>query len=174
MKAIFLDIDGVIATPTSVRLNYLLGRNPTNQWYDLVALTYLGRLVRETGAVVVLTSTWREDLAHPNPLSTAIMDNLFAQLQDAGAPVADVTPKLVGADRSAEIGAWLDQHPCSSYVILDDLARFDDRPEVCDGHLVLIQESDGIRYQHFYQALNLLSGATEQEAQLMSAHSSCQ
>ncbi len=156
MKAIFLDIDGVIATPTSVRLNYLLGRNPTNQWYDFVALSYLRRLVSETGAIVVLTSTWREDLQHPNPLSKAIMDNLFAQLEEVGAPVSDVTPKLEGADRSAEIGAWLDEHPCEAYVIIDDLARFDDRPEVCNGHLVLIEQSDGIGYQHFYRALEML------------------
>lgn len=158
MKAIFLDIDGVIATPTSVRLNYLLGRGPTNQWYDSVSLSYLGRLAQETKATVVLTSTWREDLTHPNPLSKAIMDNLFAQLAAAGAPVCDATPKLVGHDRSAEIGAWLDEHPCEAYVILDDLACFEERPEVSAGHLVLIEESDGIRYQHFYRALALLQG----------------
>lgn len=156
MKAIFLDIDGVIATPTSVRLNYLLGRGPTNQWYDGVALTYLGRLVGQTGATVVLTSTWREDLAHENPLTKAIMDNLFAQLEAAGAPVGDLTPVLREADRSAEIGAWLDAHPCEHYVIFDDLARFEDRPEVVEGHLVLIEQSDGIRYQHARQALAML------------------
>lgn len=156
MKAIFLDIDGVIATPTSVRLNYLLGRNPTNQWYDFVSLTYVGRLVKETGALVVISSTWREDLEHPNPLSRAIMDNLFAQLEEVGAPVSDVTPKLVGSDRSAEIGAWLDEHPCEAYVIFDDLARFDDRPEVREGHLIRIEESDGIQPRHFYQARELL------------------
>ena len=51
MKAIFLDIDGVIATPTSVRLNYLLGRGPDRQRFDTVSLAYLQRLVTETGAV---------------------------------------------------------------------------------------------------------------------------
>ncbi len=158
MKAIFLDIDGVIATPTSVRLNYLLGRGPANQWYDGVALAYLGRLVGQTGATVVLTSTWREDLAHENPLTKAIMDNLFAQLETAGAPVSDLTPVLREADRSAEIGAWIDAHPCERYVIFDDLARFEDRPEVVEGHLVLIEQSDGIRYQHARQALAMLQG----------------
>lgn len=156
MKAIFLDIDGVIATPSSVRLNYLLGRDPTNQWYDGVALTYLGRLVEQTGAVVVLTSTWREDLEHQNPMTKAIMDNLFAQLKAVGAPVSDLTPVLREADRSAEIGAWLDAHPCEHYAIFDDLARFEDRPEVVESHLVLIQDSEGIRYQHARQALAML------------------
>lgn len=158
MKVIFLDIDGVIATPTSVRLNYLLGRGPANQWYDGVALTYLGRLVAQTGACVVLTSTWRRDLEHENPLVKAIMDNLFAQLAEAGAPVASMTPVLFDADRSAEIGAWLDANPCDSYVIFDDLACFNDRPEVADGHLVLIAESDGIRHQHYQRAREILQG----------------
>ncbi len=157
MKAIFLDIDGVIATPTSVRLNFLLGRGPTNQRYDFVALTYLGRLVRETGSIIVLTSTWREDLDHPNPFTQEVMKNLYAQLAEVGAPVSDVTPVLGIGDRSAEVGAWLDAHPCESYVIIDDLAEFEERPEVVKDHLVIVEDSEGIRYKHFYRALSILS-----------------
>ena len=157
MKAIFLDIDGVIATPTSVRLNWLLGRGPTNQFYDSIALTYLGRLVQETGAVVVLTSTWREDLDHPNPFTQAVMANLYAQLKAAGAPVFGPTPVLHTGDRSDEVAAWLDKHPCEAYVIFDDLATFESRRDVTDGHLVIVEDSEGIRYQHFYRALELLT-----------------
>ena len=156
MKVIFLDIDGVIATPTSVRLNYLLGRGPDTQWYDAVALGYVGRLVRETDAQVVLSSNWRADLGSPDPFMEAIMDNLFAQLADAGAPVSDTTPVCLGHDRSVEVGAWLDAHPCEAYVIFDDLACFEERPEVAPGHLVLIEESDGIRWQHYRAAREIL------------------
>ena len=158
MRALFLDIDGVIATPTSVRLNYLLGRPVDRQWYDQVALDYLGRLVTETGAVVVLTSNWRHDLSSTDELMLAIMDNLLAQLAAVGAPMFDATPSLLGHDRSAEVGAWLDAHPCETYAILDDLACFEERPEVARGHLVLIEESDGIRWQHYRQALAILQG----------------
>lgn len=162
MKAIFLDIDGVIATPTSVRLNYLLGRGPETQWYDLVSLTYLGRLVSETSAVVVLTSNWRHDLGSSNDLVEAIMTNLYDQLAAAGAPVYDTTPVCYDTDRSGEIAAWLDKHPCEAYAIIDDLARFDDRPDIAEGHLVLIPESDGIRHQHFYQAREILGASWPQ------------
>ena len=157
MKAIFLDIDGVVATPTSVRLNYLLGRGPDRQWYDTIALSYLGRLVAEHDAVVVLTSTWRRDLESENDFARAIMDNLLAQLEAAGAPMGDVTPVLAGHDRSAEIAAWLDAHPCEAYVIFDDLAGFAERPDVVCGHLVLIEESDGIRWQHYLRASEILA-----------------
>lgn len=163
MKAIFLDVDGVIATPTSVRLNYLLGRGPCSQWYDLVALTYLGRLVAETGAVVVLSSNWRRDLDSGDSLLADIMQNLLRQLEEAGAPMYDATPTCLGHDRSVEIGAWLDAHPCERYVIFDDLACFEERPEIPDGHLVLIEESEGIRYPHFWKALDILGGSRSQE-----------
>ena len=156
MKAIFLDIDGVIATPTSVRLNYLLGRGPDRQWYDGIALSYVSRLVQETGAKVVLTSTWRTDLESDNPFLKAIMDNLLVQLEEVGAPVFDATPRIYETDRSGEVAAWLDAHPCTSYVIFDDLACFHDRADVTDGHLVLIEESDGIRWQHYLQAREIL------------------
>ena len=157
MKAIFLDIDGVIATPASVRKNYMLGRTPENQLYDSVALMYVGRLVELTGAIVVLASTWREDLDTIDPYLRAIIDNLCRQLEAVGAPISDVTPRLPGGDRSAEIGAWLDAHPCDAWVILDDLARFEERPEVCGRHLVIIDDSEGIRHQHFLRALDALS-----------------
>lgn len=156
MKAIFLDIDGVIATPTSVRLNYLLGRRVDNQWYDGVSLSYLGKLVAQTGAVVIISSTWRRDATSQNPMVQAIMQNLLDQLEDAGAPVFDMTPVLPGADRSEEIGAWLDAHPCDAYVIFDDLASFDVRPDVCEGHLVIVEDSEGIRWQHYHRALDVL------------------
>lgn len=157
MKAIFLDIDGVIATPTSVRLNYLLHRRVDTQWYDAVALSYLGRLVAQTKAVVVLSSTWREDLESEDPFMRAIMTNLTDQLAQAGAPMTDCTPQLPGIDRSGEVGAWLDAHPCEAWAIIDDLARFEDRPEVVEGHLVLVEDSEGIRYRHYRQALGILS-----------------
>ena len=155
VKVIFLDIDGVIATPTSVRLNYLLNRGPERQWYDGVALSYLGRLVAQTGAQVVLSSNWRSG-TDGSPLEQEIMRNLFNQLEAVGAPVSDSTPHIFDGDRSCEVGAWLDEHPCEAWVIFDDLACFQDRPEVAQGHLVLIEESDGIRYQHFRQALQIL------------------
>ena len=156
MKAIFLDIDGVIATPTSVRNNYLEGREPTEYRYDSMSLAYVGRLVERTGAVVVLSSTWREDLDTADPYLRAIMDNLCRQLEEVGAPVADVTPRVLGGDRSSEVAAWLEAHPCEGWVIIDDLARFELRPDVCEGHLVIIEDSEGIRQQHYLRALDAL------------------
>jgi len=160
LKAIFLDIDGVIATPSSFRMNAALAREPQDYRYDRMSLAYLGQLVARTQAVVVLSSSWREDLDTRDPLLAAIVANLLRQLEAVGAPLYDVTPRLAWGDRSAEIGAWLDAHPCEAYAIIDDRARFEERPEVVEGHLVLIENSDGIRQQHFARALAML-GDTE-------------
>lgn len=156
MKAVFLDIDGVIVTPESMRKSYLLGREPENQLYDGIALMYLGRLVQLTGAVVVLASTWREDLDTKDPVLRAIVDNLRRQLECVGAPLYDVTPRVLGGDRSSEVAAWLDANPCEAWAIIDDRARFEQRPDVCGSHLVLVEDSNGIRQEHFTRALAAL------------------
>lgn len=156
MKALFLDIDGVIATPASMQKSYMLGREPENMLYDSIALMYVGRLVELTGAKVILSSTWREDLDTKDPTLRAIVDNLCCQLEAIGAPLYDVTPKVLGGDRSSEIGAWLDENPCEGWAIIDDRACFEKRPDVCEGHLVIIEDSGGIRHQHYLQALTAL------------------
>ena len=157
MKALFLDIDGVIATPASMRKSYALGREPEDMLFDTMALMYVGRLVERTGAKVVLSSSWREDLDSNDPLLRAIVDNLCRQLETVGAPLFDVTPKVLGGDRSTEIGAWLDAHPCEAWAILDDRATFEQRPDVCEGHLVLVEDSNGVRHPHYLKALAALS-----------------
>lgn len=156
MKAIFLDIDGVVSTVASMRKSYAMGREPEDMLYDTMALVYVGRLAKLTGAKVVLSSTWREDLDTKDPTLRAIIDNLCRQLEAVGAPLYDVTPKVLGGDRSSEISAWLEENPCEGWVILDDRARFEQCPDVCEGHLVRIEDSGGIRHQHYLQALNAL------------------
>lgn len=156
MKAIFLDIDGVIATRDSMTASFERDLEPHEIEYDHRSLTYLGFIVAQTGAIVVLSSSWRADLNSGSAFIEAIVNNLLDQLAAAGAPISDATPMIGGTDRSYEIGAWLDEHPCEAYVIIDDRARFELRPEVADGHLVIIEDSNGIRASHVAQALRIL------------------
>ena len=156
MKAIFLDIDGVIATRDSMTASFERDLEPHEMEYDRRSLKYLGAIVAQTGAIVVLSSSWRADLNSGSTFIEAIVDNLLNQLAAAGAPISDATPMIGGTDRSYEIGAWLDEHPCEAYVIIDDRARFELRPEVAEGHLVIIEDSNGIRASHMAQALRIL------------------
>lgn len=67
MTVIFLDIDGVLCTPLSVRLNWLFRRPMERPFFDPIALGLLRRLVRRTGARVVLSSSWRYSFEDDEP-----------------------------------------------------------------------------------------------------------
>jgi hypothetical protein len=103
MKAIFLDIDGVLNSEET--------QNPRNFPYfvDDRLLDQFTELVRKTGATVVLSSTWRVD-------PVGLLAAKYYQV-----PFDDVCPDLPGAPRCEEVITWLRQHPdVTRYVVLDD------------------------------------------------------
>jgi hypothetical protein len=103
MKAIFLDIDGVLnsdETPNNRKFPYIV---------DDRLLARFSELVHVTGATVVLSSTWRVD---PVGLLAAQYYKL---------PFDDVCPDMPGAPRCEELLSWLRAHPeVTRYVVLDD------------------------------------------------------
>lgn len=158
MKVIFLDVDGVLCTPLSHALRRLLRLPPERQCFDPVTLFWLRRLVRRTGAVVVLSSTWRDLLMLDDPFCRAASRNLFTRLARNGTPLADVTPMLPHGDKGAEIAAWLGCSACAQYVVLDDNDCFASQPEV-RAHWVQIPDSRGLRRREARAALRqLLAG----------------
>ena len=103
MKAIFLDIDGVLNSDETT--------NPRKFPYivDNRLLNIFRELVRITEAKVVLSSTWRVD---PVGLLAA---------KFYGVPFHDVCPDFPGAPRCEEVVSWLRTHPeVVRYVVLDD------------------------------------------------------
>lgn len=109
---IFLDFDGVLNG---------------NDWLATLPLTFssvvdldpaccarLQRILDATGAVVVISSSWRE------MLSTELICEELAR-NGITATVIGVTP--IKAYRHEEIQAWLDAHPhVTNYCALDDVA----------------------------------------------------
>jgi hypothetical protein len=91
MPVIFLDIDGVL------NRKRLLGGS-TNRVVDADLLDRFQRLARDTGAQVVLASTWRHDAAG---LSAA---------REQGVPFDDVLPDLRPQSRAEEVEQWLRSH----------------------------------------------------------------
>ncbi len=156
MTAIFLDIDGVLCTPLSSRLNQILRLPPVRQYFDPISLFWLRQLVRRTGAAVILSSSWRDCLLMmDDPLCRTMLQNLLTHLHQNGTPLADVTPMLPHEGKGAEIAAWLHCTPCSHYVILDDRDSFSARPEIA-AHWVPIPQS-GLRRRQAETALQLLT-----------------
>ena len=110
VRVLFLDVDGVLNR---------VGFKPEEpdglaSWIEEELAARLTALVRETGAVVVMSSSWREDEA---------LDDLRAELARAGVDVelVDSTPVLFGLPRWAEIEAWCEANQPERFAIVDDL-----------------------------------------------------
>lgn len=157
MTVIFLDIDGVLCTPLSVRLNWLFRRPMERPFFDPIALGLLRRLVQRTGARVVLSSSWRYSFEDDDPFMQAIRDHFYRALEANGTPVWDLAP-ILGRSKGEEIAAWLEQHPGAGFVILDDRPdEFTGTPALKD-RLVEVDSMRGLRRRDFRQALDLLAG----------------
>jgi hypothetical protein len=104
MKVIFLDIDGVLNKRQTVeRWRGLIG-------IDATLARRFAQLQEVTGAVVVLSSTWR------------LERNWKAMMRRNGVVgIIDRTPDLPGHSRGEEIEAWLALNPhVKIYAVLDD------------------------------------------------------
>lgn len=122
MKVIFLDIDGVLNHEKHYK--WLMETDeptPLQQVYPYSEFNpesckILNRIIDETDAKIVLSSSWRLDGINR-------MNSLFKHF---GLPrIYDITPSLCGRFgslcRGKEIDKWLSEHPeVTKYVILDD------------------------------------------------------
>lgn len=152
---IFLDIDGVICTTLSTHLSILFRLPLERQVFDPIALFWLRWLVRRSNAEIVLCSSWRDALTIDDPLCKAFIGNLYDCLAKNGTPIADAAPQLPSGDKGEEILAWLAEHPCERYVILDDHDCFALGPQVRE-HWIPIPVDRGLRRREANVALNLL------------------
>lgn len=152
---IFLDIDGVICTTLNTRLSALFGLPLERQMFDPLALFWLRWLVRKTGAKIVLCSSWRDALVVDDPLCKAFIGNLCDRLAQNGTPIVDAAPQLSNGDKGEDILAWLAEHPCKQYVVLDDHDCFTLGPQVRE-HWVPIPVDRGLHRREAEAALRLL------------------
>ena len=151
MKIIFLDFDGVITIPP--------------KWYiNLKKLKWIKKIVDETGAKIVVSSSWRcNTVEHTkeiildenkkcskNKILQWFVDNLY-----------DVTPwfsdkKYYGTGRGGEIQTWLNEHPeVENYVIIDDDADMLDEQLY---HFVQTNYEHGIGESETIYAIKILNG----------------
>ena len=144
MRVIFLDIDGVICTTLSARLSDALRLPPERMIFDPLALFWLRWLVRRTGAVLVLCSSWRDALSVDDPLSRAFISNLYRALERNGTPIFDAAPQGPEGSKGLDILAWLACHSCERYIALDDHDCFFGAPEVYP-HWVAVPPDRGLR-----------------------------
>ena len=137
MKVVFLDVDGVLNA--SMRVNRGTKGFNLIDWVLPGPVAHVNRICRETGAKLVISSTWRQDKTVPE------LQQMFAEAGIMGDIIdkTEVGPCIwhiqKGFDdcwqdhRGAEIKEWLDRHPeVTSFVVLDDDS---DMTEVKDRHV---------------------------------------
>lgn len=105
MKIIFLDIDGVLNLVPQ-------GRDEYGAIFHTHFVTNLEKIISETGADIVISSTWRMGNG---------LDGMQKMWQKRGLPgtVIGVTP-IMNTIRGEEIAEYLRENPVDNYVILDD------------------------------------------------------
>ena len=89
------------------------------------------------------------------PACRAAVENLYRALEANGTPITGTTPLLPDADKGEEIAAWLADHPCESYAVLDDRDCFAGFPEV-KARWVPVDARRGFRYENYLAARRLL------------------
>ena len=121
-RVIFVDVDGVLnnsSTLSRLRLRGAHGSVDLGQLIDPSNLRVLVRVVEATGAVAVVSSSWR--------LRTSQLDTLQSALAECGVRVVGCTPELDHTDpracRAAEIRKWLADHDADGapWVAIDDI-----------------------------------------------------
>jgi hypothetical protein len=154
MKILFLDIDGVVVTSRS---HVALGKGSLMLSPDPIALGLVDRLCRETGAKIVLSSTWGPVYGagamrmwltghgvNPN--------HLFAEEHF-------LTPRnYLRSRRGQEVADWLEEARERSQVIEAHVAIDDDGDFADKSRLVQTLFDDGLSYSDYGRALELLGG----------------
>ena len=148
MKVIFLDIDGVLNSENHVKeLKALVEQGKrTEKVFSRWDLPYKGtmlplkKIIDETGAKIVLSSTWRNIPRRVKQLNSCFkrygveiydktcrgiyadeLEKLGFDLEICHTVYTDPTHRKYTLDRGAEIASWLSEHPeVESFVILDD------------------------------------------------------
>lgn len=116
-KIIFLDVDGVLNSDHFIAeyLDEHPNENPISEdVLDKHAINRVYNIVTQTGALIVVSSSWRWD--------EAAYKALKRQLSEGGVSIYDCTHTelIYSHGRAQEIQQWLDENKCDNFVIIDD------------------------------------------------------
>jgi hypothetical protein len=116
LKLIFLDVDGVFVTGDYIIERYNITGKPSGHVFDPKSIERFNRVIRETDAKVVVSSTWRMGRTIDE------LQTLFDSKGFVGIEVVGKTEFTSHGIRGKEIQTYLnnmDVKP-SKFVILDD------------------------------------------------------
>lgn len=147
-KIIFLDVDGVLNSYDFYQ-KMLEEENFdifNENFLDPKALRFLKKIVEESDAEIVLSSSWKWSNE-----GRKIVDNF---LKEQNLSYIDTTPLdySIPMNKKEEITAWLSNHPnVKKYVILDD-----DEVDIKSGHQVKTTFAYGLTLEKAIEAIEIL------------------
>lgn len=159
MKVLFLDVDGVFnSNRRSLEIS-------SGEYLDEEKVKLLSKIIRQTGAVVVLHSAWRfwfNEAMEPMRKEASDFSLLLGKY---GIRLYDRTPdfsteeikktrkfSLVKAD---EILSWLNSHSnVENYIVLDDLNLHN---ELLAQHQIQTDSVEGLTEENVSQAVQMLN-----------------
>ena len=163
-KVMFLDIDGVLNTG---RWYSKMDRNTPKDKYgyafDPNAVANLKKIVDETGAEIVISSSWKsfgfselEEMWQDRALPGKLIDITPNSVSDEMLLNADLDHMELFSIRGMEIKEWLSKHgkKVSHYVIIDDM---DNMLQEQQPHFVWIDPEVGITEGNAAQAIMILN-----------------
>lgn len=148
-KVLFLDIDGVLNSNHDPALdeNRIMGISPR-------LMPHLNRVLLESGAKVVISSTWR--LHHK---LSELRELLVAQGFEFPERVIDATGVRFSGCRGHEIAMWLDDHKD----FVTEWAIVDDTPDMLESQFQRFVQTDysvGLTEENVGSLIKLLNEST--------------
>jgi len=173
MKTVFLDVDGVLNSErfnrTLEEQHRQLGHHEVCECFKLTrqidpeAIARLNRLVAETGAKIVISSSWRKLFDPPELhrilrehglVAEIIGETLDGQDEQDESEMLDVYAPLDRLFRGHEIDYWLRQHPeVARFVILDDGSDM----AMHKSRLVQTDSEEGLLDEHIEMAIQVMA-----------------
>ncbi len=186
MKIIFLDIDGVLNgynywNTFGWKIACVTKSGRIKSWYKNITKPFgihekkvkrLAKIVRKTGAKVVMSSIWRFRWRNtPYEEQCENHKKLTDLLKKYNIEVIDITPRSRDGKRDKEILSWLSKHKneVDRFIILDDknsfLRAFDDderfiqTSSVHKGIMICghYSEDTGLKIKHVRKAIKILN-----------------
>lgn len=157
MNVIFLDIDGVL---NGSNIQFSKSHFKDFAGIDKDKVQRLARIVNETNAILVLSSSWRDGWergGHYDPLENPYAKYLDKHLWKKGKlRISDKIPSI-HKTRGANIIEWLKANPdTSNYIILDDVFYNDYEDFNLVNHLIYTDQEHGLTDEDAELAIRIL------------------